>query len=85
MQYPMRIGVPIPAIVAMRVDSLPAMRESGASPELGVGLCSRVVECAQGALLGRIIGAQLVLRGRSRAQRPWFSGRLTGRSDYLLS
>jgi len=35
MQYPMRIGGPILAIVAMRVDSRPAMRESGASPGLG--------------------------------------------------
>jgi len=46
---------------------------------------SRVVECAQGALLGRILGAQWALRGRSSAQRPRFSGRFAGRSEYLLS
>ena len=34
MQSPMRIRSPIPAIVAMRVDSRPAMQETGASPEL---------------------------------------------------
>jgi len=40
-----------------------------------------VVECAQGALFGRILGAQWALRKRSSAQRPRFPGRFDGRSE----
>ena len=47
----------------------------------GRSLRSRVVECAQGALFGRILGAQWALRGRSSAQRPRFPGRFDGRSE----
>jgi len=41
----------------------------------------RVVECAQGAHFGRILGAQWALRGRSSAQRPRFPGRFDGRFE----
>jgi len=50
--------------------------------ELGQGCAVvRVVECAQGALFGRFLGAQWALRGRSSAQRPRFPGRFDGRSE----
>ena len=44
-------------------------------------VASRVVECAQGALFGRILGAKWALRGRSSVQRPRSPGRFDGRSE----